>query len=47
MIISAYPFFRKRYAYDLSTNVIHDLKCETSLLLDHPVYTKCPHCMKK
>lgn len=67
MIRTGYPFFYKRYAYDLSTNVLHDLKnekdeCkineldeedidmysslnEASLMLDHPVHKKCPHCM--
>lgn len=67
MIRSTYPFFYKRYAYDNSTNLLHDLKKETSscnidnidvelieaysslnegsLILDHPVYKKCPHCM--
>ncbi len=29
MIRNDYPFFYKRYAYDLSTNVLHDLKNET------------------
>lgn len=28
MIRSTYPFFYKRYAYDLSTNILHDLKNE-------------------
>lgn len=28
MIRNNYPFFYKRYAYDLSTNVLHDLKNE-------------------
>ncbi|MCY6957399.1 hypothetical protein [Clostridium brassicae] len=67
MIRKQYPFFYKRYAYDLSKNVLHDLKNEKdeckinemdeediemysslnegSLMLDHPVHTKCPHCM--
>lgn len=69
MIRTKYPFFYKRFAYDTSKNVIHDLKnekseCnidkiyeeniemysslnETSLMLDHPVYNKCPNCMSK
>ena len=67
MIRKEYPFFYKRYAYDVSKNVLHDLKnekpeCkidsideesiepyssleETSLMLDHPTYKICPHCM--
>ncbi|MCY6371520.1 hypothetical protein [Clostridium ganghwense] len=28
MIRKEYPFFYKRYAYDLSTNTLHDLKNE-------------------
>lgn len=28
MIRKEYPFFYKRFAYDLSTNTIHDLKNE-------------------
>lgn len=28
MIRTGYPFFYKRYVYDLSTNVLHDLKNE-------------------
>jgi hypothetical protein len=69
MIRQGYPYFMKRYLYDVNTNTLHDLKnetpqCsideiheddidmysslnETSLLLDHPVYKTCPHCMKK
>lgn len=29
MIRADYPFFHKRYAYNISTNIIHDLKNET------------------
>lgn len=69
MIRSYYPFFYKKYAYDLSTNLLHDLKnekpeCsidsideenidayssldEACLILDHPTYKNCPHCMDK
>lgn len=28
LIRMGYPFFYKRYAYDLSTNILHDLKNE-------------------
>ncbi|MCY6483459.1 hypothetical protein OW763_03685 [Clostridium aestuarii] len=69
MIRTQYPFFYKRYAYDLATGMLHDLTneksdCkideldeeniemysslnETSLMLDHPTYKKCPHCMSE
>jgi hypothetical protein len=69
MIRNQYPFFYKRYAYDLSNNILHDLKNEQdkcsidsideedieaysslnegSLILDHPTYKPCPHCMTK
>lgn len=67
MIRSQYPFFYKKYAYDMSTNILHDLRTEkpecnidnideediepysslqeATLMLDHPTYKKCPHCM--
>lgn len=64
-----YPYFGKRYLYDIATKTLHDLlnekdDCkigeiheddvdmysslnETALLMDHPVFYPCPHCMEK
>lgn len=64
-----YPYFGKRYLYDIPNKTLHDLVNETeqckindiheddidmyshldelALLLEHPVYYSCPHCMKK
>jgi hypothetical protein len=67
MIRFGYPYFGKKFLYDVTTNTIHSLvnekdECkieeidvddvdmyssldETCLILDHPVFKPCPHCM--
>lgn len=67
MIRFGYPYFGKKFLYDVNTGLIHSLvnekaECrideldvdqvdmysslnETCLMLDHPVYKLCPHCM--
>ncbi|KRQ87261.1 hypothetical protein ABG79_01064 [Caloramator mitchellensis] len=64
-----YPYFGKRYLYDIPNKTLHDLlnekdECkinsiheddidmysslnEASLLMDHPFYYECPHCIEK
>jgi hypothetical protein len=69
MIRFDYPYFGKKYLYDIPNNILHFLKnetpeCsiaaiseddvemysslnETCLMLDHPNFKPCPHCMKE